>query len=644
MRSESSSAVSHRPGKSIRLRSTVLSPAWLNAATLIVSIPALSTRETATALSASLARKKEAEEQAAKTLVLLVKQRSGRNKERRSLLWRILQWTQNAYRSLKEMLYITARGSIILLYVSPIALLWPMEYLWHHGRAAAAAALLLIRSGNSSSRHYTDGPQLLFHNGYSCYDWTWRYARWSITQLGPAFCKLAQWMATRRDLFPRTMCDELSQLQDRGIPHARHYTIAACQDEFGNDIWNDLVLFDDETNNTDQPHQQHHRQQQQQRNMNIIGCGSAAQVYRGRYKGQKVAIKVLHPRLYERLVADLQLARAFANILHQFVPMLNLPQAVSNFGSMLLAQTDLRAEAANLQTFHENFGQEAFVRVPQPILVGETVLIEELMEDARPMTEYIAQHQYHNISRDSSSLSSSSSSSQAMTEQQNSPKIRKELAGPLLRAFLKMIFLDNFVHCDLHSGNILVQELSMDEMQRDASQASVWDRTSARLVEYWNGTDADYDIDHDHTKLRRRIVLLDAGIVVRLDANDLRNLRDLFKAVILNDGATAGTLMVERSRDPSRCIRVTEFADKVEALVSEFHDNRRTGLTLGAVRIGNLLTRVLDLCHEHCVEIDPNMASIVVSTLVLEGLGRSLDPDLNLIDFAVPFVLGRGKM
>jgi aarF domain-containing kinase len=619
-----------------------------------VSIPALSTAETSSALSsASLARKKEAEEAAAAaTLVLLVKQRSGRNRERRSLLWRILQWTRNAYQSFKEMLYITARGSIILLYVSPIALLWPLEYLWHHGRTAATAALLLIRSGNSSSCHQTDGRQHPFHNRYCGYDWTWRYARWSITQLGPAFCKLAQWMATRRDLFPRSMCDELSQLQDRGIPHARHYTIAACQDEFGTDIWNDLVLIDDETNNQDQMQQhQHHRQQQrhkrQQQNMNIIGCGSAAQVYRGRYKGQKVAIKVLHPRLYERLVADLRLARAFANILHHFVPMLNLPQAVSNFGTMLLAQTDLRAEAANLQTFHANFGKEAFVRVPQPILVGETVLIEELMEDARPMTEYIAQHQYHHISRDSSS--SSSSSSQAMTEQQNSPKIRKELAGPLLRAFLKMIFLDNFVHCDLHSGNILVQELSMDEMQRDASQASVWDRASARLLEYWNGTaddnDADNnDIDHDHTKLRRRIVLLDAGIVVRLDATDLRNLRDLFKAVILNDGATAGTLMVERSRDPSRCIRVTEFADKVEALVSEFHDNRRTGLTLGAVRIGNLLTRVLDLCHEHCVEIDPNMASIVVSTLVLEGLGRSLDPDLNLIDFAVPFVLGRGKM
>jgi aarF domain-containing kinase len=331
--------------------------------------------------------------------------------------------------------------------------------------------------------------------------------------------------------------------------------------------------------------------------------------------------------------------------------MLNLPQAVSNFGDILLAQADLRAEAANLRTFHKNFGKEAFVRVPQPILVGKTVLVEELMENARPMTEYIAQHQYNNNNNNNNqdgSSSPSSSSTMAMNEQQNSPKIRKELAGPLLRAFLKMIFLDNFVHCDLHSGNILVQELSIDEMERDASQAPLWDRASAHLLDcwnYWSGKNTIHGHDDDgNLLLRRRIVLLDAGIVVRLEANDLRNLRDLFKAVILNDGAMAGTLMVERSRHPGRCKNVDEFAHKVQALVEEFHDNRRAGLTLGAVRIGSLLTRVLDLCHEHGVEIDPNMASIVVSTLVLEGLGRSLDPDLNLIDFAIPFVLGRGKM
>jgi len=147
--------------------------------------------------------------------------------------------------------------------------------------------------------------------------------------------------------------------------------------------------------------------------------------------------------------------------------------------------------------------------------------------------------------------------------------------------------------------------------------------------------------------VKRTIVFLDAGIATSLAAKDQRNLRDLFKAVITNDGYEAGRLMVERA--PSeRCSDtedgVDKFASGVSALVSEFHDRRREGLTLGAVRIGSLLSRVLDLCRIHGVEIDPAMASIVISTLVLEGLGRSLEPSLNLIDFAVPFVFGRGRV
>jgi aarF domain-containing kinase len=148
-------------------------------------------------------------------------------------------------------------------------------------------------------------------------------------------------------------------------------------------------------------------------------------------------------------------------------------------------------------------------------------------------------------------------------------------------------------------------------------------------------------------ELKRTIVFLDAGIAFSLEPNDQQNLRDLFRAVILNEGNLAGRLMVERAKY-ERCSQVEggveAFSKEIEGLVSEFHDRRKEGLTLGAVRIGYLLSKVLDQCRIHGVEIDPAMASIVISTLVLEGLGRSLDPSLNLIDFAVPFILGRGRV
>jgi aarF domain-containing kinase len=117
--------------------------------------------------------------------------------------------------------------------------------------------------------------------------------------------------------------------------------------------------------------------------------------------------------------------------------------------------------------------------------------------------------------------------------------------------------------------------------------------------------------------------------------------------VILNSGSEAGRLMVERAKY-ERCSQIPggieSFAKGIENIVSEFHDRRKDGLTLGNVQIGSLLSRVLDLCRVYGVEIDPAMANIVISTLVLEGLGRSLEPNMNLIDFAVPFVLRSGRV
>jgi len=278
----------------------------------------------------------------------------------------------------------------------------------------------------------------------------------------------------------------------------------------------------------------------------------------------------------------------------EIIKMLGLPRAASNFTSVMREQVDLRLEGENLDRFYDNFisaatSNGAFpwrdpkTTFPRPYdgWVAHNVLVEEFIEDSTPISEYL-----NDNSEDGKAL-------------------RKELAGPLLRAFLKMIFLDNFVHGDLHPGNVLVKK-----------------KTST------NG---------EHT-----VVFLDAGIATSLSPKDQQNLIDLFRAVIFNDGDKAGRLMVERARY-ERCSQVEggvdAFAAGIDSIVSEFHTRRKEGLTLGTVRIGTLLGRVLDLCRIHGVEIDPAMATVVISTLVLEGLGRSLDPDLDLLYLALPFVV-----
>lgn len=342
-------------------------------------------------------------------------------------------------------------------------------------------------------------------------------------------------------------------------------------------------------------------------NGTILGSGSAAQVHKGTlslpvegkntHDTKTVAIKVLHPNTQLLVERDLILMQHIADFIDtcipfEFIKMLSLPRAVANFSDILRRQVDLRIEGDNLRTFRSNFDclesnqVESVINFPQPVdgFISECVLVEEYIE-AKPISYYLAD---------------------------DSPKgleIRKKLAGPLLRAFLKMVFIDNFVHADLHPGNVLVAD---------------------------TGKKDTYSI-----------IFLDAGIAMSLDPRDKQNLHDLFKAVVMNDGYTAGSLMVERARYEC-CSDILggkhAFASGVGDIVSEFHDRNKQGLTLGAVRIGSLLGRVLDLCRWHGVEIDPAMASVVVSMLVIEGLGRSLDPDLNLMKAAMPFLLGHGKV
>lgn len=416
-------------------------------------------------------------------------------------------------------------------------------------------------------------------------------------------------MGTRRDIFPAYVCDRLAQLQDKAYTHPLRQSEEILEEAFGDYKSKGLELE------------------------GVVGCGSAAQVYRGKLttkdhktgieETKAVAIKILHPWFQRQIYNDLWLMDTLAKMVHRLpsetIRMVNLPRSVQNFGTNLRRQADLRLEGDNLRRFRANFygkyddesGSKILFPKPMDGWVSSKVLVEDLVEDATPIAEFL---------KDASELGL---------------QTRKELAGPLLRAFLKMVFQDNFTHCDLHPGNVLIQTKTVEQHQ------------SANIFSaLFSSKTADENNQSTETK-RRNIVFLDAGIAEALNDNDRKNLIDLFRAVILNNGYEAGRLMVERAKY-ERCSQreggVEAFANGVGEIVAEFHDRRKQGLTLGAVRVGSLLSRVLDLCRVHGVEIDPSMASIVISTLVLEGLGRSLEPNLNLMDCAVPFVLGRGKV
>lgn len=160
--------------------------------------------------------------------------------------------------------------------------------------------------------------------------------------------------------------------------------------------------------------------------------------------------------------------------------------------------------------------------------------------------------------------------------------------------YLKMMLVDNFTHSDLHPGNILVRRGKNDEPQ---------------------------------------LVLLDVGLVTELSPRDRENFLALFEALVKGDGRLGASLMVKYARE-SQCTgeRYERFREEMAKIFDDIQHR-----TLSDVRCGVFLNNILTVVRKNCVKIESNFTTMITGTIVLEGLGKQLDPNLNLLKEALPF-------
>jgi aarF domain-containing kinase len=222
-----------------------------------------------------------------------------------------------------------------------------------------------------------------------------------------------------------------------------------------------------------------------------------------------------------------------------------------------------------------------------------------------------------------------------------------------------MLLLDNFVHSDLHPGNIMVKFTRCS--------------TSIVLRTLWTsffGEDADNSsndpaslesnaivsdlksLSHVPTAWRDKLhslhrdgylpelVFIDAGLVTTLNAMNRQKFLELFRAVAEFDGYRAGQLMVERCRTPHLVIDKETFALRMQHIVLNI---KRKTFSLGKVKISDILTDVLKAVRQHHVKMEGDFINTVISILLLEGIGRQLDPKLDLFKSALPILRKLGR-
>jgi hypothetical protein len=362
------------------------------------------------------------------------------------------QKVQNMLHSIHDILQVWLRGAEIAAIASPICVLAPLT-----------SALL------SLEQHLIKSPKVGEATaGKIMEQISWWYTLWAVQRLGPAFVKLSQWSATRRDIFPPNLCDKLATLHTSNRIHSWRYTETLLKESFGED-WADFLEIDPK---------------------DVIGSGTVAQVYKGeltmdyddddndneenvastRRRRKPVAIKVLHPRIYELVQRDLIFMKRIAGLIDslplQGMKVLGLPRAVQSFENSMGRQVDLRVEADNLRQFYENFGvmendithqkndtwslfgsgedssksaKIVSVAFPKPIpgWVSRAVLVEDLITSS-PLV----------LDEDTNAADQSKSTNASSTvvpisiflddDSTEGMETRRKLAKPLLKAFLQV--------------------------------------------------------------------------------------------------------------------------------------------------------------------------------------------------------------
>lgn len=323
------------------------------------------------------------------------------------------------------------------------------------------------------------------------------------------------------------------------------------------------------------------------------------------------------------------------------------------------------------------------IQFPLPLLVSDSILMESYMEaipikhfqNALANNNLLQRSLEQEISKDNSVHHKTTTRNQRLWASDHLETIRsinEQIADLGLLSFLKMMIQDNFIHSDMHPGNIMVilqnekgdsYPLSTKKNKFNRHIPSGYDSDSILHMflqkKLWSFVDDAICSGYD----RPVLVFVDTGLTWTLSSQNLDNFLDLFKCVINGNGKKAARLMVERApldqleshlllmqgfkptgstswlleNDRTKLVPgYREFEQNMDKLISSVHHKT---LRLGEISPSDVLKQALSLVQSTQIPLSPYFTNLIVSLIIVEGLGRQLNPEVDLLESARPFLL-----
>ncbi|MCK4592102.1 AarF/ABC1/UbiB kinase family protein [Candidatus Parcubacteria bacterium] len=153
---------------------------------------------------------------------------------------------------------------------------------------------------------------------------------------------------------------------------------------------------------------------------------------------------------------------------------------------------------------------------------------------------------------------------------------------------LKQILVDGFFHGDPHPGNIFIMKDNI-------------------------------------------IAPIDFGMVGRIEENTMINMADFLIAAISNDA--------------DKVVRVLENMDivdsemdlkKIRVEIGYFMD-KYYNVSLKQLEMGRIIEEIMKIMIQHQIKVPSDLVLLTKALVTIEGIGRELDPDFNMVARAKPF-------